>query len=353
MAETSRKVRIHEALWDKKESSYGAAIGDGEAGSWAALFDGEPWNVKPSFIDDMNETGKGHEWRGNRRAVSKWEANVSRSRLLDNRVAGWLGAFGLGAVSTANGANVNTHTFKPLAQSSGVQIPSTTVVENQADETLKRKMSGVCVGGFTIDAKKGAPVRCSYDLVGSGKADDTTGITLPSITYTAPFKFTALSTANFGPDGSPNNIIALLRGVRFQFNNDLQEDDGYLAGSTEISSSTGLGPAKQKLEYGMRSWTMTIDIDARRSAYTEWTAFLTQALWECKFVMRGALVAGSDYEELEIEVPELYIADLTPGWDGPIKIYTATVHGRYVSGDASPFLYKVRNTVATYLSAAA
>lgn len=351
MSNSTRYTLIQEALWDKKEASYDDKIEDAEANPWATSFMGEPMQITKGVLTDQDETGRGHEWRGTKRAIRNWDARLSRTRTLETRIAGWLAGFGLGSVSTAdNGDGSYLHTFTPQALTTSPQLPSTTIIEHQPDEGIKRRMAGAVVDNFSISGSPLEWLQCSYEMIGSGRVDESSSLTMPSEATVVPLKWTALNTFNFGDEPSPGNVLDRVRTFSFSWSNNLLADRGYVCGATEVNS----GPIRSKCEIGVRTDTsFQLTLDAEFGATTEYANFIADDLQEIEVIARGSLISGSNYHEVRIWLPECHIDECGSGWDGPVKVYNFNVVPRYSSSNTWPVRIQVQNTQSAYLAAAA
>lgn len=352
-AQTVRKPLVTRIMWPgKKEATYGAAISDGEAGTVVTTFDGTLVKETGAF-QRSGQVGRGHEWDEANRFNNGWDASVSYTEELHGDLAGWLGAMGLGAVTSSSSGGAYLHVCKPVPVATTTQIPSTTLVQKQADEGLEVKYSGMAINEFTISGQKGTGtdswLKASYSMIGSGAVTSGSGVATPSMTPTTPMLFSNIQVMTMGASGALN-AIDRLTSFSFKHSNNLQGDKGYLAGSTLVDSA----PVRQRLEMGDRRGSAMLELtfERTRSAYTERTNFRAGTSWAITLTCRGKLITGSTYETWKLTIPVAKVDAYEPDWDDVLGIAKVSLMPEYDAGIAAPFKIEVNNNRSSYLTGA-
>lgn len=350
MADTVRQPNFQLVAFDKKEASYGNGIADGESGSWSMLFDGEPTLPTHAWGRGDN-VGRGHEYRAGSRINNRLDWRASRSTDLNSRLAGWLIGLGLGSHSTSSSGTGYKHTFKPLDIDTSTQLPSTALFECQSDEGTKREIHGVCVDSFGISGDaNGGWIRANYELIGSGKTDAATAISVPTAVETSPFLFTDISVCTIGAS-SARNVKERLRAFNFAWANALKADEGYKAGSTLVNG----GPYRQRLETGDRKDTglLTLTLEALRGSKPEVDDYEAGTAQNVVLTLKGQLISDSTYHLVTFKLPSCYIEENGVSYNAQTKLYEVTFKPDYDSGLSAPLSVEVTDAVATRLAAAA
>ena len=361
MGVTVRKPLIARIYWPgKKELAYNDVFIDGEAGSVVTTYEGNHFVETGAFVRSAL-VGRGHEWDDQNRFNNAWDARSSHAMELDGELIGWLTALGLGSVSSAASGAGYLHTCKPVPIATLTQPPSATIVQKQTDEALYLKYSGICIDEFTISGKRGTGadswLQASWTEIGSGAVVDGSGVSTPSTTVTTPIKFSEVSVATIGAAGAIN-VIDRLVDFTFKHGNNLQADKGYLAGSSASASPASIvdaAPVRQRLEYGDRrgSTTLEITFERTRSASTERTNFRAGTSWAIVLTCPGKLISGSTYETWKLTIPVAKVDTYEPDWDDQSGTSKVLLVPDYDSGTAAPFKIEVTNARSALLVAAA
>ncbi len=294
----------------------------------------------PEIIPDVDDIGKGHEWP-TRQELERWDTKLKRSFDLTSFMAGWIGAFGLGAV---NSALVSTslayeHTCKfsdPAVDNH--QLPIATVVE-RLSSGIKRKVRDLVVSDFTIEGSGKNRLSLEMNLVGSGFKEVST-LTMPTLTAG---KFLRMSgtTLQVGIAGSEVDVSSRLKKWTLKVSNNLFEEDGYYPGS---------GLYRGRCLYGKRKVDFNFALELEESDDVGLDHLESGQELKAILSTTGDLIEDTSYHQLILTIPKLKYSLVPIGIEDQKQVYSLECNVFYDSGISGPIELKVTNTQASYLA---
>jgi hypothetical protein len=204
-----------------------------------------------------------------------------------------------------------SHTAPMLASSSGLQLPSSTIISVIEGSSASFLYAGCVVDQFTLSQDGVSIAKVNVNLIGSGKHRKPHAVTsLPaaaSFACTKPFAY--LSYDN----GSPVDLGAgcTIRAWTVSINNNhapvddrCTGDSSHNAGDYTASGGASDASFNSKLLHGDRTVTgsFTIELDT----IAQWTDMMANtAITSLVFGVRGAVLDGTGptYESLKITIP--------------------------------------------------
>jgi len=316
-------------LSSNKETTFGAALGDG-AMLYRPRFDGGIFaRHGKEYYSDVNLSGKQHPWPTVRKLISE-ETGLSGALDLDNFLAGWLAAFCLHKVATAGGGPY-THTFT-FEQATRIAPVTTVYTEDLAG--IQRKWADMVISSLTISGAEKGPLQAQFEMLGSGKffADP---VTLPALA-TPVYLIGNDTDILIGAPSSAASIKERVRSWSFTFTNGVTHHRAPGGGLYSSFAKIGLQRVSVQLVVAAKD---TEDIE---------TLFLNDTLQELQVNTNSGANA-----QLKIKIPNLrFIAE--PSLDGLEKVWTLTAGEQDVTKGSALELAEVVviNDQATYLVAA-
>lgn len=239
--------------------------------------------------DDANEIGSGNEFATNVFRTN-WNFGVSITKYCTSEFMAWLMAMSLGGGAGKSGTTPNyTYTNVPLVPvTDGLELPYFSYLEQirpGASALLDRIAIGCAVNDWTLTIRKGpgrASAQVTVNIVGSGKHDAASGITMPS-----ELAEHLLQSASLACTINSVDYVAAksIRELTLSWNNNIDLDDGFYPGSGFQTAGDGTsGAVRGRLQIGpQRSLALdyVCDFDAGATeetkllAGTEGTAVLS------------------------------------------------------------------------------
>ncbi|MDX2150915.1 MAG: hypothetical protein SFV54_09285 [Bryobacteraceae bacterium] len=218
-------------------------------------------NPKLNTENDAEEFGKGHEFPTQSFQTS-WDVNGTLEKYLGAEIGAWAMAYGLGKV-VKSGTNPNfTYTCTPLIPANGdaAELPYFSFVEQirpGAGVVVDRMAVGCVVEGWTIAIGSGpgrANSKITVEFVGSGKAAEPSGITMPAATLEKLLPSASLALTINGVNYVSNkNIVSL----ETSWKNNVRLDSGFYPGSGFQSPGDATsGAIRGRLEFANRQGTL-------------------------------------------------------------------------------------------------
>src|SRR5581483_7081040 len=179
--------------------AYGTAVAAASM-TYPVRLDGSAFaSLTKEYWSDLNRTGKGHPWPTLRQKTAQNSA-FQMGLEVNDFIAGWLGAFCLGADSIT-GAGPFTHLFTFLQSTN--QMPVTSLYfEDTAD--IKTTFPDMAISDVTISGADRGPLSCQFSMVGSGRFVD--GVVANPALNTPTMLLGSDTDILIGPQGAPVSI---------------------------------------------------------------------------------------------------------------------------------------------------
>jgi len=182
-------------------------------------------------------------------------------------------------VSTSGASGSYSHVFTP-----GNESPTFTF-ESSAGEILIRRYGGIRVNNMEVSASFGEIVTASFGLEGTTRGTQPSAAS-ESFAQVVPFHFNGAKIQRDSSD------IANVKSFTFGVNNNIDR-----IGTLRRTR------AYKRTVLGMRdvSLSMTLDFDST----TDYDLFLAETEFAVTLDLQGALIGGSTYNSLVIEIPRV------------------------------------------------
>lgn len=322
------------AFSSKKQSAFDTPVADIDL-TLAHLFKGlDAAELTPEIVTDDEDVGHGEfQTRGE---VDYWDTRKSFRGDCTSLMAGWMGAFGLGAVASVDNLDTSyTHTI--TLNTASHQNPYTTIVERLATG-VKRNYPDLCVARFALSGEGKGRAAMELDMVGSGRYADST-LSMPSLDTGGSFLKMSGLKFEIGPTASEVDVSDRLRSWRWALDNDLQEDDGYYPNG---------GQYRGRIEYGRRKQELSFSL-LLNTADQELTDLEAHNYLKCIVTCTGTLIAGANYHQFELTIPKLAYRTVRGAADGDFLLFEIEAD---IFDDQStyPVQLEVINMQADYLT---
>lgn len=335
--------RTHEVQWamslTNRQSAYGTPIADA-ALTAATLFQGPDLaEHTPEMLSDAEAAGKGHEW-ATTQEIERWSTGLRREFDLSSLTAGWVGAFGLGAVtSVQQGATAAfLHTMTPLSPAVSTQLPSTTIVE-RLDSGNRHRYQDLVVSDFEISGEGKDRLKLAVNFVGSGRRTASV-LAMPALTAASFLRMSGVSL-RVGPPGAEVEVAARLRKFAFGWDNALLADDGYFPGS---------GLFRGRCEYGTRKATLSMSLmmdgTATQQGFLENNSVLSVII-----TATGALIASPHFHLVRLTFPRVFYAVVGVSKEDDRLVHDIECSVMFDLPTSRVVTLEVVNTQTTYLVA--
>jgi hypothetical protein len=271
-------------------------------------------DLGPVTEDDAQEIGKGSEFAQNHYLTS-WNVSSSWDKYLSSEMAAWLFAFGFGkSVASVPTGGTLSHLHTATVQdpsTDGIDMVPFSLVEQVrpgGSAIFDRMYPGCVLEDFTIDVQSGpgrAASKFSANIVGTGALTVPSGITMPSPTTEHLLPSGSLGLTINGVDYvSAKSIIE----AHFSFKNNCRLDTGYYPGSGfQVAGDPTSGQIRGRMEFGDR--VVNVNFVARfNHGSTEMTTLQNQSEGSLSWTMQGALIEGTIYHALDIEIGRIYFS---------------------------------------------
>lgn len=202
--------------------------------------------------DDAKEIGKGHEFAENTFPTA-WKVVKKVQCHLTAESFGIFGSFALGT-----GAGGTYTPIDPLTNLNEIELPWMTVLEGirkgGASPILNRALLACVVDKFKLTLAKGAGrnnAKLEADLIGSGKHDDASSLTMPDKT---PVHLLPAASLTCTINGTDYTAARTFETFDWQWDNNVR--DGFFPGSGfQIPGDPTSGQVQGRMEYGDRVLT--------------------------------------------------------------------------------------------------
>lgn len=335
MAYNSQNVRFRNfVISPNTQAAFGTVLADAALTRRSPLLDPAAFaTLTKQFWSDANYTGKGHDWP-TVRSKTQQDVAFQQNTPVTAWLAGWLAAFGLGAVTTTGAGPNYTHTCKFIQAAN--QPPITTIyTEDTADVKTKWLDMAITKASFTGPAN--GPLMCNYSMVGSGHFADGAMTTLPTL----PTEALILGSDTdilIGAPGSAASIKDRVRSWQVDIDNAL-----------EVKRSPGGGMYAANITIGAQRPTLKMTV-AAKDADDLRGFFINDTLLEVQINTNSGAAAI-----FNIKFPGLYLSAAPMGVDGKEIVYQLETDQNSVikSGANDPIEIDVTNAQTAYLAAPA
>jgi len=334
--------RDYDVMWafsTKKQSAYGTTLDDVDLTLSYPFKGPDILELTPEYLTDEDKVAQGHEWL-TRQDLEYWDTHLKRSFDLTSFMAGWIGAFGLGLVSSALASTslAYDHTCRFSDPSvDNHQLPIATIVE-KLSSGIKRKISDLVVEDFTISGDGKNRLQLEMNIVGSGQTASSS-LSMPSVTAGTFLRMSGLQF-QIGVSGSEVDVSSRLRKWELKVNNNLMKDDGYYPGS---------GNYRGRCLYGRRTAEFNFTLELEESAQVELTHLANNQELKAIVTVTDALIEDTSYHGFVLTVPKLKYKMTPIGVEDGKQIYNVECNLFYDSAAGGPLELKITNTQADYL----
>jgi len=332
--------RDYDVLWafsTKKQSAYSTALVDGSLTLSYPFLGPDLLEEDQGFVPNEDQVGVG-EW-ADARHQELFDCRLTRRWDLGAEMLGWVGAFGMGAVSSAQqeATAAYLHTITPQTAQ---QLNATTIVEQQSTG-IKNKIRDICVASFKISGRQKERLKLEANLIGSGHVASS-ALTMPALTADSFLRMHG-TQFEFGVAASEVDLSERLKSFEFEWNNNPLLDDGYHPNS---------GQYRGRLHHGRRTARLafTILLD---DAAVERTALLAGTLSSCIITATGAVIASTYYNKMILTIPALYYKVLPIGSEDNMLLYNVETDIVYDSVTGYLAQLEVTNTTTALLDSEA
>ncbi|HWR37009.1 MAG TPA: phage tail tube protein [Clostridia bacterium] len=160
-----------------KQGAYGTALLDAKLTQHISFDAGAEGTIGKEWYTDADKAGKGHVFPTQRKVV-KQDTGFKFPFELNDFIAGWLGAWGMGKVVVV-GPSPYTHTFT-FDTTSNIVAVTTVYVEDGGG--IKTKYPDLAIAEFELSGAETGPVTGSATLMGSGRFTEVAIAALPPLT---------------------------------------------------------------------------------------------------------------------------------------------------------------------------
>ena len=203
-------THAYEMLWrfsTNRQSQIGTPLGDGNLTLSALVSGYDIGKLSHRMISDADRIGKGHPYATGHRKVAQ-ATSLQRTVELNDVFAGWVAAFCLGSVASAqpnptNNPTVYDHTIRWSDLAASKEMPFTTIHEKPW-AGLARKLADMVVAGFTLGGRGQDPVQLSLQMLGSGRSVDA-ALAAPTVA-TPAYLDNGNAVIKLGPSGAAVDI---------------------------------------------------------------------------------------------------------------------------------------------------
>ena len=336
------ETNVNVTLAAQKAATWGTKLVDGSLTQRLPLLSSDVGKQAPMFYNDAEEVGKGHA-DPTRLDIEGHEYSRSLNYHLEAWLAAWVGAFGLGKITSAGPTDsAYTHTcLRSLRSDDNGQLPWTTIVEeNDSDDWYR---NDIVVGGFELSGQIGQRPTLKIDVVGSGKEEDASAFSTPAFATANLLKLTGLQF-QFGVAGALVDLSSRLRTFKISHNNNLDVGN---------SRSPGCGLYAAQCLYGDQR-PASLEFTVIRSGVTELTQLKAATQLQAVFTFTGGLIgAGATAHSLTITFTALKIEDVDITFDNKRELFTVKPALFYTAADQGQMKWVVVNGTAGFAVAEA
>jgi hypothetical protein len=326
------------AFSTKKQSAYATALLDASLNKSYPFLGPDLLEEEQGFVPNDDQIGVG-EFATTRYQELK-DCKLTRRWDCGSNMLGWVAAFGLGAVSTAQQGATAAYLHTIIPQTATQQLNATTIVEQQSTG-IKNKIRDICVESFKISGKGKERLKLETNLVGSGHVA-TSALTMPALTADSFLRMHGVKF-EIGVAASEVDVSARIKGFDFEWNNNPLLDDGYYPNS---------GQVRGRLHHGRRAAKLGFQLLLDANS-VERTALLAGTLSKCIITVTGALIESTYYHKGIITIPALYYKALPIGSEDNMLLYNVETDIKYDSVIGYLVQFEVTNTLTALLDSEA
>jgi len=307
----------------------------------------------------------GHEWpdgAGERHILR--DCNMSLPFAMNSWLVGLAAAlFASQVTSVQEGATGHyTHTSRPTNPLAGSGVRQVKVIPVYIDTgsadagRIKRLYPSMALAGFSVSSRRGEMIQMAMDLVGSGKYDEATAITLVALSSQVLFSGQAMKVEYGAKGGALTDITERIREVSLRFTQNLALPEGYVPNATTPAD----GKFRSMLWFTSRQASIQMGLFVNRANRDLIDDMLSltneqQARKELKFTFDSGIVAGTgtSNHKLTVRFPDVRISETPVGFEDNGAVYSVGVSENQVYRDVavadSPFTIITDNDFASYL----
>jgi hypothetical protein len=350
MAEPTAAARW--AFANNRQSAYGTALDDVNITLSHTCTALDIVEKNPTKWKDDNVAFKGHWWVTETLPLLA-DLRMKRSFLGSSFILGYIPALVIGNVVTTQpdptgSPTVYQHEIKPLRPddpSFDLQLPVTSIVESYAGKKIKcRDLLGK---GFEITGAKKEWWKINADLVGSGFSETST-LTMPDFMGVTLLGF---ASVQFDYDGTP--IGAKIDNLKFSYQNNLLEDEGYHAGSGFIEIDGKKYQVRGRLlRNGDKGETFELSFDMLLDSAID----LENDAWKLAekaitITAEGDKIDDFYNHKMELFYPKVELNTAKLGQKDGLFNYAVTPEIKFDPTLNAPFKIVITNNVSGYLAA--
>lgn len=363
MSEVIREVDLRIALSHLAQSNYATALTGANLGAGKSYRPTAP--ILPEIQKIYARRGA-HVFTGHEFPNQENEIEILRdlqfplSFTADPFLLAWAGAFCLNKVtSVQEGATTHyTHTIipsDPLAGSGTRDTKVTSVYFDSGGPDAGRRKAifpSLAIVAATLNIRKNEPITLSMDLIGSGKEDTATAVTIPALTADVPLLGTNVKIEIGDTGGGLTDYTARFREMTIRFFQEAAADLGY----QPVTATPSDGKFRSTLQFRRRGAEINAVIEIDRSSTALRTRWLNRTRSEIKVTQDSGVLAGTgtDNYGFEFRVPDCRFMEIPVNFDAGDGVYAIQIGSEDMyrsSGIGNvPFELKVENIQSSYFA---
>lgn len=332
---SERTSAIQWAFSTKAQADYATAVADNDL-TLATLFKGPDLVERtPEIIGDEEDAGKGHEW-GETQQIERYDTKLKREFDLSSMMLGWAGAYGLGAITSAQqgGTAAYLHTITPMSASK--QLPVASIVE-KLDSGNKDKYTGLIVSDFEISGEGKNRLKLSMNMIGDGKRTTST-LSMPALTAAKFLRMSGLQI-QIGVASAEVDVSTRLKKFNFKWDNSPLADDGYYPGT---------GFYRGRCEYGVRKPSLSLTV-MLNGGTVERDHLENNNVLKAIITATGDQISGAYYHKMILTCYRLYYTAVKVGKEDDRLVYDLECSLKYDTALSKIVQLEVTNTQTSFL----
>ena len=212
------------------------------------------------------------------------------------------------------------HTIKPQDPVAvGKDLPVTTIYsESSQAANMQRRLQSMVMKSVALDIPgKGAPLKVTCDLVGSGQITSGLLASQPSLMTLIPL-FSQNLVFKYGTQGAPTDISSQI-----------------VDGSVKLTFSWGFDDANSRAPsgglYRSRAWLTNPQISLTFTRFVDATSsqpnddFFADTIQECRFSVQGPNIAAAQFHSIDVRLLAVVPTVVKLGQAGDKTIYQYTI----------------------------
>lgn len=303
--------------------------------------------------DNAAAAGKGHEFAGSSENRT-WLTDGQVGGEADTDLLGMLLLITLGGLNTgtpSGGTNSRDHVFTPQEPSSGLQLPSTSMIARDHSSLDYYRYAGLVGAQITLKGGQNQYVNCDCTLQGNGRRAVAAAYSPPSYAAHRLLR-DAISTFKFGtPGGELTDYTAAVKSWELTWNNNLIAGNAhYPRGTTGLYTTTtrSSGMVAGRMEFGSRvcDFKATILLESAASR----TLLEGNTAQEIEIISEGDLIETGFYDKLTVSLKDVRFRAVSVGDADGLATYEIEGHVHMPSSGlwADLLTVTLRNSVAAY-----